>query len=357
MKTQKIEFLVIDKIKQANDAYTFVLKPTNNLPFPYHSGQFITLFLDIEGHGEIQRSYSFSSSPLTDQYPHITVKKIDGGIVSTHLAQNIQIGGLLVGSQPLGKFFDPYSHIEENCTYFMFSAGSGVTPIYSIAQTILEASQSNIYFIYSNKNSDSIIFFNELELLEKKYPNRFFVKHHLSDNSQLNFLDRLESQDIHDYLTSSSKGPLRVYICGPKKYSDVIINETKSINIPKEKIHTESYTAIVHENLSSEFVIHIGDDRPAIPEEVLIKAKIDGELIEIKCSGEDTLLDALLNEGHSPPFSCMAGGCMACMAYVKKGEAWQEEINILTEKGVENGQVLTCQAFPTTHEIEIEYEE
>ena len=57
----------------------------------YLSGQFLTVIPEIEGK-KVRRSYSLSSSSKTDMSPAITVKRIEGGLVSNFSLRHLERG-------------------------------------------------------------------------------------------------------------------------------------------------------------------------------------------------------------------------------------------------------------------------
>ena len=104
--------------------------------------------------------------------------------------------------------------------------------------------------------------------------------------------------------------------------------------------------------------IFIGD-KPANSEECeTIIAEIDGETVEVEytdTTGEKSILDALMEAGENPPFSCMSGNCMACIAKLEEGVIYQEEEGILSEEDIDDNQFLTCQAKPKTKTVKLKY--
>jgi len=157
--------LTVEKIiHETDDAVSVVFnKPTGLFSrFKYKPGQFMTLKIPV-GNKIQNRSYSLSSNPWIDKFLRITVKKVEGGLVSNYICNDLKEGQKIEIDKPTGGFFvDPKKNISQN--YVLFAGGSGITPIYSIITSVLEKEpKSTILLVYANRNEKSIIFKNELE--------------------------------------------------------------------------------------------------------------------------------------------------------------------------------------------------
>jgi ring-1,2-phenylacetyl-CoA epoxidase subunit PaaE len=84
---------------------------------------------------------------------------------------------------------------------------------------------------------------------------------------------------------------------------------------------------------------------------------LDDETTVIEVPSGETILNAALDAGLDPPYSCQGGICSSCMALVTKGTAVMEKNSILSDEEVEEGFILTCQAHPTSPKISIDYDE
>ena len=133
---------IAKRIQETADSVSLALEipSTQKSNFNYQAGQFVTLFMDINGE-QINRSYSLCTSPLTDQEFKITIKKVQGGKGSTFLCDKVKEGDTLRVTKPAGHFFKPSMMPTQ---YFLFAAGSGITPIYSILKTVLTADEDNL---------------------------------------------------------------------------------------------------------------------------------------------------------------------------------------------------------------------
>ena len=102
--------------------------------------------------------------------------------------------------------------------------------------------------------------------------------------------------------------------------------------------------------------ISIGDDSPEETPET-IKVILNGTTETVEASAEKSILDALMDEGLNPPYSCMEGNCMACMAKIKEGRITQDDPGILTDDNISENEILTCQAKPVTKTILVDFDD
>jgi ring-1,2-phenylacetyl-CoA epoxidase subunit PaaE len=88
-----------------------------------------------------------------------------------------------------------------------------------------------------------------------------------------------------------------------------------------------------------------------------ITVMVDDEEHSFEMSQKQTILEAALDEDLDAPYSCQGGICSSCLARVTEGSATMRQNNILTEKEVEEGLILTCQAHPTSASIHVDYDD
>ena len=108
---------------------TFDVPPSLTDKYVFTQGQYLTLKTMLGGK-EQRRAYSICSSPLDGDLT-IAVKKVAKGVVSTFLCERLQEGHALQVATPDGRFHTPLS-IEQRKDYYLFGAGSGITPLMSI---------------------------------------------------------------------------------------------------------------------------------------------------------------------------------------------------------------------------------
>lgn len=353
---------VLKRIQETPEAVSLVLDIPADLKkqFHYQAGQFVSFFLTIHGE-KLARSYSLSSSPLCDQEFKITVKKVPGGKGSTFLCDQVKEGDSLLTTPPAGHFFKP-ALTDTGVHYLLFAAGSGITPVYSIMKTVLEASKDHrVTLVYGNRDEQNIIYKNEIESWLKKSEGRLKVVHTLSrpSGSWTGSRGRI-TKELVEKVMAEAKGsalPLDCYLCGPTDFMASTRAVLESHNLTKERIHSEDFGVAVHKpapNVDAGWTL-IGPD-PAVETPEKIIAQINGETIEVAAVAGQNILETLLQAGAQPPYSCLDGACMACMGKIQAGRVYQEDPGILNDDNVENCEALTCQAKPLSRIVKVSYD-
>ena len=169
---------IIKKVREAKDCFSFYFSvPEEHKDlFQYRPAQFLTFKFEIEGKPFV-RSYSLSSSPFLNEPPRTTVKRVPGGVVSGYMIDHIQEGDTILSQKPLGEFYTPPKSLKPG-RYVLFSAGIGITPLFSIIKTVLDSSDlDTVTLIYSSRNPESVIYKEELREWEEKHRERFRVRH------------------------------------------------------------------------------------------------------------------------------------------------------------------------------------
>ncbi len=364
MSTQFHPLRVARIQQEAPDSVSIYFDISHSLTnaFAFSPGQYVNLRILIEGKEE-RRSYSLSTAPDDEQFG-ITVKKVSGGKVSSYLTQQLKVGKFIDVSLPEGNFVaKPDPNLSRN--HYMFSAGSGITPLMSMIRALLEEEpRSSIYLLYGNRNEDSIIFRQMLEQLEQKYKGQLFVEHILSQpikKKEIGFsglfkkpktewkglTGRITPEVVKSFLMHH-RGPHKIseyYICGPGNMISSIYDFLKSQNIDKTNIHREYFTVDDTVKTTSAAKHQSG----------MVKVHLDQKTIDTKIS-DKTILFTLLDEGYEPPYSCTNGTCSACMAKTIKGKITMDQCFALDDDEIEDGYILTCQARLASAEAEITYD-
>jgi ring-1,2-phenylacetyl-CoA epoxidase subunit PaaE len=316
----------------------------------YKAGQFITLVTPIDGK-KVRRSFSMSSSPHADTSLAITVKRVEKGLISNYLNDNVKVGDFIELIEPMGNFLvEPDAEKQRHIV--LFGAGSGITPLFSIAKSILKMEpKSKISLIYGNRNEKSIIFKHEIEVLEAKYGNHFEVKHILSQPSNYwvgmkGRINQMSAVYAMKELGIDIKNA-EYYLCGPNQMMEEIIHALNIYEVKKNQIHRESF----HAPVDNEEVVIEEDGSLKIQK---VKIIYEGETYEFDVKPHQTILEAALDFDVDLPYSCQAGMCTACMGKCTSGKVKLDEEDGLTEKEIAQGWILTCVAHPLTKDVVIE---
>jgi ring-1,2-phenylacetyl-CoA epoxidase subunit PaaE len=351
--SQYSELKVKEVIRETEDAITIVLEQPGE-KLPYKSGQFLTLIIPIEGEKH-RRSYSLSSSPVIDEHLAVTVKMVAGGKISTHLVKNLRQGDSIEVMHPMGNFTTDYNY-QNKRNVVLIGAGSGITPLISIAKSILcQEPLSNVFLIYGNRNENTIIFKDQLNLLKKEHGDRLNTVHVLSQplskltvpSGRLNqtaLIKLLESFPNLNFITAE------YYICGPHGLMEEAKKALEILQVPNTKIHKESFQPASDNNTPNTSAV--AQPGPGNEQEVTILYQ--GSEYKFIVPKGKTILEAALDEDIDLPYSCQSGMCTACMGKCTSGKVKLDDPDGLSDKEIQQGFVLTCVGHPASADVVIE---
>lgn len=346
MSEQLFESKVIRLKKETKDSVSVYLVKPRQLTF--EPGQFITLFLDIKGES-VRRSYSLSSSP-EDEHLRITVKVVQGGLVSNYLFSQLQEGDKISFSAPEGFFTLIDDATGEKRPRVFIGAGSGITPLFSMLKKSLNKHDVPHLLLYGNRHKDNIIFKSSIDTLAQEY-HQLSVINYISKGSFLKRLfgkndgfksGRISPEDV--WYAAIDLGEIgfeaEYYICGPEKMNKAIRQELLSRNVEEDRIKVEYYGTA-----------DLSDCGINAEAEILL----EGKRVQLPIASGTSILDALLDAGYDPPHSCTSGACCTCIAKLTSGEVNMERTDALSKSEIKNGYILTCQATPKTEKLEVDF--
>lgn len=337
---QQYTVKVLEKIYETSDTITIKFKQPALKKIRYKSGQYITLIARINGR-TYRRPYSLSSVFGLDTTLNITVKAIHDGIVSNYLLQAANVGDAFEIVEPIGNFVIPENLQDE--TIFLWSAGSGITPAWSIMRDILyNKDRVRIVLVYCNRNKSTIIFGNNLQKLQESFPERLFVYHKLSKPEKYDddyfFEGRISQHSIHKLLQHyPSLNNTLHYVCGPAEMMDLIGFELSG-HVTPEKIYQENFHNIIDEK----------DLIGVKNAEVNLEYNAQNYLFSVPVG--KTILDACLDQFIDFPYSCQTGSCTFCKAALLKGGVKMVTHQTPEQELLENEYLLCC-SFPTENEL------
>lgn len=323
--------------------------------FAFKQGQSIAIKSHFD---DVRRSFSICSSPLEKEL-RVAVKKVPNGVFSSYANEKLQAGDVLDIMPPTGSFYTEV--VESNKkNYVFFAAGSGITPIISIIKTILFTERlSNITLIYSNKDTGSIIFKEDLQSLKDQYIDRFRILFLLSreqteadinygriDESKLHQLSKIvDYQNTHEF-----------FICGPEEMIFTVNDFLTAKGIGKENIHFELFTTPTRNNIAI-FDPVAKESAEEAAEGAELSIKVDGLSYDLHLGyDEQTILDAGLDEGIDLPYACKGGVCCSCKAKLIEGEVEMEVNYGLEDSEILDGYILTCQSHPRTPKVVVDFD-
>ncbi|MBS3914033.1 MAG: ferredoxin--NADP reductase [Bacteroidetes bacterium] len=348
---------IAGKVQETADATSFFFEIPEDLKsiYQYTAGQYLTFRVFVNGE-EVRRSYSHCTYSGMDAMPGVTVKRVDGGIMSNYMPDNLNVGDTIEVMPPYGKF-TVVPDANRSTTYVLIAGGSGITPMMGIAKAVLkEEPLSNIILLYANRNPDSVIFKNTLAEMEKNSNGRLKIIHNY-DSAPLTWFGLkgfLTEDKMHNILHSKIGGNFTTfgyYICGPSPMMDVVKKGLAKAGVSNENIHTEYFGAPV-----SEKKIEEPEEVAAFTGTAKVTVNVYGHSATFNVDKDTTILKAAMKNGVDPPYSCTVGVCTTCRAKVHKGLVHMMEREGLTDEEINEGYVLTCQSLPRSAEIDLTYE-
>lgn len=346
------EVIVREVIKETSDSVSLVFEPIPVL-MNYKAGQFLTLLFNIHGN-EVRRAYSLCSSPVTDVYPAVAVKRVEKGLVSNYIVDHVKVGDRIRIMDPAGNFTvdfgsDTVRHLV------LFAGGSGITPMISLLKTLLAVEkESYCTLVYSNRNESSIIFRNTIDGLLKSNAKRLKV-HYLLDDAPTDwsgysgFLNESILSAIFDQFPSVPESAISYMMCGPEAMMKNVEQLLTSRGVPSELIRHESFN---QSNSLKKTELDSTDSVRQVSHEVLIK--YDGQQYRILVHPDKTILETALANGIDLPYSCQSGLCTACRGKAISGKVKLDEEDGLSKSELEEGYVLTCVGHPLSDDVVIE---
>jgi ring-1,2-phenylacetyl-CoA epoxidase subunit PaaE len=349
------ELLVKDVVKETNDAISIVFEQPAENPITYKAGQFLTLILRFDGK-EVRRSYSLCTSPFVDKDLAVTVKRVDGGVVSNWLADNIKKGDKLKVMEPMGQFTTVFSP-EGKRHLIMFAGGSGITPMMSLIKSLLAREPNSIVsLIYCNRDIDSIIFKDVLDEMQTRDEGRLHVIHVL-DNAPMNW-QGYSGLLNHDMLTKLFERipdwgieNTTYLMCGPEGMMKNVESLLAMRHIPSDKLFKESFVqGIIDKDEKKEAAVEGSEEL----KERVVTIRYDGEEYQVVVPPDKGILESALDQGIDLPYSCQSGLCTACRGKALSGKVKLDEEEGLSQSERAEGYVLTCVGHPLTDDVVIE---
>ncbi len=342
-------------------AITFQVPADQRDAFAFEPGQFLTLRAQVNGQ-DVRRNYSISSPRsrfLQTGELEVGIRPVEGGVFSNWAATAIQVGDRLSVMPPDGRFTVKKARAIHRVG---FAAGSGITPILSIAATTLEEQpESKFTLVYGNRRMGSVMFNEALQDLKDRYPDRFTMVHVLSRQAQeVDLLQgRIDQQKVRDIVAALLPAPSmdEVFICGPEAMIEATEQGLLEAGVPAHRIYTERFTT------GAAMAAKVQADVDAKPKKVdaakaiKLTVVLDGKQHDMALSPDEHVLDAALNAGLDLPYSCKAGVCCTCRGKVLQGQVAMDKNYTLEADEMAQGYVLTCQAKALTDKIVISFDE
>ncbi len=350
------ELEVSDVTKTIRDAVIVTLQPDDESVFDFVPGQYLT-FRRKFGETEIRRSYSICAGP-DDGVLQVGIKKVGDGAFSSWANEDMRAGDRLEAMPPMGSFHidvDP----EASRHYLGFAGGSGITPILSILRTVLAREpKSRFTLVYANRGVNTIMFREELEDLKNLHLGRLNIIHILETDAQdidlfTGLVDTEKCKRLFEAWIDI-KSVDTALICGPEPMMLGINKSLQEHGLPKERIKFELFAAAQTGRLPRK---QKSAEAGGKQEETAASVTLDGTSRSFSMSRDLTILEAALENALEAPHACRAGVCSTCKCKVLEGEVEMAANHALEDYEVERGYVLSCQAYPLTDKIIVDYDQ
>jgi 3-ketosteroid 9alpha-monooxygenase subunit B len=345
--TDPVQLRVVEVVEETGDAKSFVLEAPG--PMSYKPGQFLTIAVPSTQTGVAARCYSLSSAPHETDLLKITVKRTVDGYGSNWMCDNVEAGQKLTVLSPSGIF----TPADLDADFLLYAAGSGITPVISIAKSALAQGSGKVVLLYANRDEKSVIFARELADLADKYADRFVFVHWLESLQGLptTAAFRLFAQHFSSY---------DAFVCGPAPFMQGVVGALKELGFPRERRHQEKFVSLGG-NPFGDAALDVGD--PGAESEEPLRtapASVSGDLDGVPFAFDDwpanqPLLDFLLAKGIDAPYSCREGNCSACACRVLEGDVSMKHNDVLDVDDLADGIRLVCQSLPVTDDLKITY--
>jgi ring-1,2-phenylacetyl-CoA epoxidase subunit PaaE len=343
--------------KTTPDCSIITLDIANGLSeaFKYKQGQYLTLKATIDGE-EVQRSYSLCSCPLDKEWK-VGIKEVPGGKFSTFANRKLKAGDALEVMEPNGRFF---VEVDPNAArnYVAIAAGSGITPVYSIIRTHLEAEpEATFKLFYINQTVASIILREEIEALKNLFMERFEVYHFLTKESRnIPLFDgRMNEEKLEAIFSKmvSIDSVDHVFTCGPEEMIFMVKDYLVAKGMDEKKIHFELFNTTGKKYaVKHDYATELAGLVSKVT--ILEGGKTFNFNIE---QGSNNILDAALQAGADVPFACKGGVCCTCRAKLMEGEVDMKVNYALEKEEVDQGFILTCQSIPKSETVIVDFDQ
>ena len=328
-------------------AVTFDVPDDLRAAYAFEAGQSLTLRRIIAGEDH-RRDYSICAA--VGERPRVGVRLIPGGRFSQWLVHEVRPGDEVEVQTPRGSF----RASPDGGRHLCIAAGSGITPMMSIVSTVLSHPESRVTLLYGNRTTGSVMFAEELADLKNRYAARFDLVHVLSREPRdvELFSGRLEASRLRRLLTALVPvGSVdHIWLCGPFGMIADARTVLEELGVPRERVHFELF--------------YVDEPPPEVdrPEPVVtgetstVTVVLDGRSTTAPMPKDLPVLDAAQRTRADLPFACKGGVCGTCRAHLSAGEADMRRNYALDDDEVERGFVLTCQTYPVSDELTVDFD-
>jgi glycine betaine catabolism B len=330
-------------IQETRDVKTFCLVAEASMLFDYLPGQFVTLEVEIDGKS-VLRPYSISSTPTRPYHLSVTIKRVEGGVVSNWMHDCFRVGDRLklVGGA-MGQFTCMPNLPEK---MLLISAGSGITPMLSMARMVQDTLvDSDIVFLHSAQKPEDIVCRSELETMTAQMPNfQLLVTLTKAKESVWMGLTGRISEAMLELMVPDWR-MRSVYVCGPNGFMQHVRETLEGMGFPMEQYQEESFggAAVTSQNSIVPLLKQTVTGNTAMNMAIAFKDSKH----QVITDGSLSILEVAEQEGISIRSACRMGACGACKVKTC-GTKVRYDVTpaALSEGDRETGHILACVAYP-----------
>jgi ring-1,2-phenylacetyl-CoA epoxidase subunit PaaE len=335
----------VDPLTDDSAAVTFEVPPALAERFAFAPGQSLTV-----RRGDERRSYTICA--VKGRAPRIGVREVAGGAVSGWLVHQVRPGDVVDVQAPSGAFTPD---LDVPGQHVLIAAGSGITPVLSIAGSVLAARDgSAVTLLYGNRRSDSVMFADEIADLKDAYPDRICLVHVLSREPQEVelFNGRLDAAKLRALLpvTIDVAAVDHWWLCGPFGMVEDAIALLTELGVPRRRIHRELFYV---EDAPPAQASH-AEAAPGPGAEVTVL--LDGRRSTTTVPAGTPVLDGAQRVRPDLPFACKGGVCGTCRALLVEGDVTMRRNYALEQEELDAGYILTCQSLPVSPSVIVDYD-
>jgi ferredoxin-NADP reductase len=331
---KEMKLKVVEILEETPTTKTFRFERMDGPLPPFRAGQYVNLFVDVDG-VLTSRPYSISSSPK-DENLDLTIQQKPSGFVTRYLHKELQVGNELKSTGPKGHFY--FEPLIDGKDLVFLAGGSGITPFMSMIRTMLhDEDKPKIHLLYGSRLPNDVIFDEELSRLAEEHSNLNYSLV-ISDPPEsysglCGFLDaKLIREQVGDVVGKT------FYICGPNVMYDFCMKALDDLGVPAHKIRREVYGP--PEEVTRE---------PGWPEhlsgEEIFEVDVEDHK-SIKAMSGEPLMNSLERHGVVIRAVCRSGECSACRIRLLSGKVFMPSYTALRESDRSFGYIHACVAYP-----------
>ena len=330
---------------------TFDVPPDLAADYRFAPGQYLTLRRKSASR-DIRRSYSICSAP--SEPLSVAVKRIPGGAFS-EFAMTLSAGDRLDVMTPEGRFCAQTDSGQNS--YLLLAAGSGITPMMSIAKTTLESEPTSVVTLcYANRSTDSVMFKQAIEDLKDRHMGRFLLTHVMDEEQQdvALFNGRLDQEKLETLATRGLIDPPSysgIFICGPQPMIEAASGAMKRLGTDPDRIKFELFTPPGGLPTASATTAPTRNGKGA-----KVTITVDGTSRSFHLDEGEEMVDAAAKAGLEFPYSCNNGMCATCRCKLTQGQAEMRQNFSLEDWEMAAGFILGCQLRPLSDAVSLDFD-